>query len=336
MPRLPIVMAVALAGSLAECDVQASLAADTADAGQRILSDPMYLPYAKQVYGTTSYSYASGTFSSFGLSGAEFSHESVRASRITQTVGWGITDEFTLRLSDTYVDDSTTYHFPNSTYSGSLDASGVTNPTLSSTYRAIDQIKGAPVSVDVIAAYSPNLIGGREATFERRGNEGSGRQSFTTTLAVGRVSSTFTIRGSLGAAYLGKRSVEYLVPAGEQTEAYWDYVLSTSMQARLTNAVSINGGYSYTVTGNTTTAYYAFAGDYAGRNSGGDIGDLNIALNYHFRSNALVAQFAYDNLQFGRLNTRFHDLPSSRVRHIDQYIGGRHSDEVTARLYYVF
>jgi opacity protein-like surface antigen len=316
--------------------VQASTPPDGAFADQRILSDPMYLPLSHQFTGTTSYSYASGSLSTYLWSGTEINHQTLKTSTVVQTLAWGVTDDFTLRLSDAYVDEKTTVYFPGVPFHFDVGASGATNPTLSGAYRAVDQFNGFPVSVDVIAAHSPDLIRNRVANVEHHGSEGSGRQSFTTGVALGRFTPQFTVRGSLEAEYDGRGDASEITSGDEQQNAHWNYAIGIGGQARVTDRWSVDAGYRYTILGSETTAYHVPAADYIGHTSDGNVGDLSIGLNYHLIRNKLVAQVAYDYFRFGRRTTNFTNLPAARVLFIDYYIDDRHANEVTSRLYYAF
>jgi opacity protein-like surface antigen len=305
-------------------------------ADQRILSDPTYLPSAHEISGTTSYSYASGSLSTFLLSGTEINHQTLQTSAVVQTVEWGVTDDLTLRLSDDYVDEKTTVHFPGTSYSFVVGASGATNPTLGGVYRVIDQFSTFPLSVDIVGSYSPDLIRNRVANVAQHGSAGSGRQAFTTGLALGRFMPQFTIRGSLEAAHEGRGDASEITSGDEQQTAHWNYAIGIGGQVRVTDRWSVDAGFRYTTLGSEITTYHVPAADYSGRADAGKISDLSVGLNYHIIRNKLVAQVAYDYFRFGRRTTNFTNLPGARVIFIDYYIDDRHANEVTARLYYAF
>ena len=211
---------------------------------------------------------------------------------------------------DVYVRRELTIDSGSTGINASLDSSGFDNPTLSGTWRAIDQRSGAPVSVDATLAYSPNWVSSKIAAIDKNGTIGSGRQIASGTLAVGRVASSFTVSGQVEAKYLGTRDSENLNNgSAARGDPYWDYTLSVLTQVPLGTKVSLNGGYLYTITG--TENIGRESSGLTGQTVGGNYGDLALAVNYKFVSNRLVGQLGFDNIQYDRATTTYSFAPSS-------------------------
>lgn len=308
----------------------ADLAATEPDAAAgRINSDPMYLPLANHFYGETSYSYENDSSTDTYLGGAALATGYNHSSSVQQLVGWGVTDDFTVRLIDNYASQGSTTEEASSGRRYWLGDDGLQNPTASATWRIIDQRANAPVSVDATLKYSPNWIGSHIAAIGKNGTEGSGRQEGSAALALGRVMPRFTVRGQLEAVYLGNRQFEYLANGTTaQGSSYWNYIASVSAQFRLSATVSLGGGYAYTITEteNITNVTPGLTGQIAGGNSG----DLSATVDYQFVPYRLIGQIGYHHIQYAGMTISYPGEPAN------DYMVSRNANQISARLYYAF
>jgi len=76
--------------------------ADTIPLSDRYLSDPAYLPLEGQIEGTTSVTMGDSRANIYDSAGAFAAHIYDQTDSIGQSLNYGITDDLTLNLGDTY------------------------------------------------------------------------------------------------------------------------------------------------------------------------------------------------------------------------------------------
>src|SRR5436853_420656 len=77
-------------------------AQDFTPTGDRIISDPTYLPLKGQAYGETGYGYAETDGSLFDATGANTANTSNTLNDVTQRLAYGVTDALSVRAAISY------------------------------------------------------------------------------------------------------------------------------------------------------------------------------------------------------------------------------------------
>lgn len=270
----------------------------------RIISDPMYLPLQGQVYGTTAYTYTDGFHDSYNHLGANTSKNNNYGNTFTQSFAYGITDDVDVVLSDSYAFGDTDSDSLRTGATTTSNSTGLTDPTLSLTYRYVDQRHNAPFSADLFASYSPDMLISRNAGGGHTGTEDSGRQTATFRTDIGREMQGLTLEGLAGATFYGQRDFVALSNNNNETDSpYWAYFLAADSQVRLTERFSINGNVRWNIQEN----------EHGANNNSGLVWkldnpnniDFTAAMNYHLIPNRLVAQASYDNIMYSHTATEY-------------------------------
>lgn len=288
-------------------DARAQTLDMTPDAG-RILSDPNFLPYTGQLYGTTSYAHGWTSGNSANSLGAETSSFHINTNTLDQFLAFGITDDLSVNASVSYA--PTDYREIN--YAGgrsaSLDSSGFSDPTFGATWRVLDQ-KSWPVDLDLLGSYTPDWIDAHTATASEDGTVARGGEAGTVGAAVGYDTRSFGIRGAFTADFLGDSS-SYNLASGDtiETQGRTNYTLSLDTQTRLTDLFSVNAGLAHTFAANETGVNLTSGAPHY--TEPGDNTALQLALNYNFIPNQFVvsATYAHEFYDNGRT---FYDDPAS-------------------------
>ena len=315
-----------LVGTLAALSLQAS-ALDFSPDTTRIISDPAYLPTAGQVYGTTAYTFSgkyTGDVNNFA--GVKKYSFDTQQRAITQSLAYGINDNLTVRLSDTYIPSSKTDFNNVAGPATETRSSGLSDPTIGFTYRIVDQ-KSSPVNFDVIGSYSPDIIDAKSSTTSHDGTVARGGQQGSLGVATSYETRSFTVLGSVGTNYLGSRDVRN--PNTDFTtsvDSSWDYFAGVQTQTRITDQFSINAGVTYTTSNHADASNPNVA--YTIKN--GNVTDLNLSLNYAVIPNRLVAQLIYNRDLYDNSHNQF------TVATADTTTTDHVGDVYTAKLLYVF
>ena len=170
------------------------------------MSDPSFIPSAGQIYSETSYARTHGDYefsSTLGFSGSG----SVHNNQFTQQIWVGVTNELSVRGTDTYQSNNLTKQFEN--------------PTFSILYRVIAQTR-YPMSVDIEANYTPPAA--------------TSSQSGGSTIYVSREMKSFTVQGEFGATYNDP---------GSDFSHFWGYFAGLRSQWRFTDYWALNSGVVY-------------------------------------------------------------------------------------------
>lgn len=300
-------------------------AQDWTPSGERILSDPTYLPLQGQFFGDTAYGYERGDGDIFDATGAHAATTRHTQNTIRQNFAYGLTDALSLNLGIGY---GFAGHNRVESANGltTNDQSGWEDPTLGATYRLLDQ-RNHPVSLDIMGEYSPDVFQSRNATPSRDGTLARGGSETDLGVGLGRETRIFTIRGVFFDKYFGASSTFNPNSGGTaQTASYWVPSVGVQTQTRFTNRLSANVGADYNFNGSPRVVSAAGAPHIAQL---GDYQTVNVSLNYHFIPNRLVGSVNYHHTFQDRTDEVFADptLDFSRERS---------SDGVGAELRYVF
>jgi hypothetical protein len=255
---------------------------DVAPSPPRILSDPTFLPAARQFVGLTEYSNgkSSGNVQDY-LGTQQYSYDS-RAQSGYQLLAYGITNRLSVGVSGLYVTGDTDYRHASGTVkstSGNDSGYGV-----GATYRLLEQ-SNSPVSLDFSAVLR------------------TGGSPLGANFAVGYQGKKFTFKGLVGANQFNGGNY---TAQPEEVPAWLDasrrYFVAVQTQTRLTDSFSVNLSISYSMAEGSVaairngTSYTAKFPDAVG---------ASLALNYHFIANKLVGKVGYDFTTVGNTHDQF-------------------------------
>jgi hypothetical protein len=302
-----------------------ALAQDMAPTGERILSDPTYLPLQGQFFGDTSYGYERSDGDVFDADGAHAAATRRTLNTARQNFTYGLTDAFSLNVGIGY---GFSGHDRVDSANGSTQTndSGWEDPSLGATYRLLDQ-RNRPVSLDIMGEYSPDVFQSRSATPTRDGTIARGGSETDLGVGLGRETRFFTLRGVFFDKYFATSSTFNPNTGGTaQIASYWVPSVGFQTQTRFTDRLSANLDADYNFNGSPRVV----SGAGVERTSRlGDYQTVKVALNYHFIPNRLVGSLNYHHTFQDRTDEVFADpaLDFSRTRS---------SDGVGAELRYVF
>ena len=299
-------------------------AQDFTPTGDRILSDPTYLPLQGQFSGETGYNYERTTGNLFDSTGAQTATTRNSLNTIRQRFTYGITDQLSINAGIAYGFDG---RVSQNGLPGN-NRSGFDDPTFGLTYRLLDQRK-RPLSLDVFGEYSPDAFQSRSASDSQDGTVARGGSEAGFGAALGHETRFFTIRGAFTDRYFGdSSSLNTTSGASADTSSYWVPTLGVQTQTRFTNRLSANVGFDYNFNGNRNTVNSLSGVESI--NHVGDSQDVNVSLNYHFVPNRLVGSLDYSHTFYGRLNESFPADPTENT------LRTRSGNGVGATLRYVF
>lgn len=272
----------------------AAAAADFTPISDRMLSDPTYLPLKGEYYSETAYDYNEQTSNNFDASGANQSSTHRTVNSLHQTFGYGITDQFSVSISEAYSFSGHATQTSGSTVTTN-GISGWQDPVIGLTYRLFDQ-KARPVSVDIVAHYAPDAFSSHASLDGGDASVAQGGSEADFGLAIGRETKTFTIRGSLTAFYYASSTNENAGPKISQTTTsdYWSPQIGIQTQTRFTDRLSANVNAAYTINGSANVSNGV--ANLARTQALGDAADVDVALNYHLIPNRLVGSISYTHV----------------------------------------
>ena len=294
----------------------------------RPLTDPLYLPFAGQLYGWTEYSFANPTGDNYsGSRGSRTSSFARHDNAFTQGLSFALTDDIALRaaLSYGWGDNKVTSAFSGTT--ATYNSNGLDNPAFGVTWRAVDQISGSPVDLDFLLTVDPDVVSARAASPTNGGTFAAGQDHAELAVAVGREMRDFTIAGKFTAVYYGDGG--FREPSGVQysESSSWNYLFNIDTQTRLTDAWSINAGIQYALNGDQHDI------DTLGNNLRATYDndfDFSTAINYQIVPSRLAASVSYEYVDLGDTAKYFaNGFTDTQVRNRSNNIFG-------ARLDYVF
>lgn len=301
-----------------------------ADSGTgRYLSDPAYLPLQGEFDGSTSFSISDSRANVYNSTGAFSAHLFDQSDIIAQSFHYGITDDLTVNLTDSYLPFDKRSRTDALGVQTSRNRQGITDPSIGLTWRAIDQGE-SPVNFDVFASYSPDWVNSRAATAASDGSEGRGGQAGTVGVALSHVTPVFTVYGALSANLVGHRDTFDPVSgtvASRGGSTGWNLDLAT--QTRLSDTISFNAGIAQSL-GRSHTDVIGPAGiehldDPASSTT------LHLAANYTFVPNRLVGSLSYAHDFDGTSHTDFPATPAN-----DTTARGRQGNVLGLHLDYAF
>ena len=243
----------------------------------RILSDPLFLPLKGQIYGTTAYTFSDLRYDGFDAgSGVKNYYERDFIDTLSQNFAYGVTDDFTVRITESYSWEH--YEYTQDSIASASSSKYTSNPEFGATYRMLDQ-SVYPVDVDFSGSYTPNFdING--------GYAASGLQMVSLTGSVGREMKAVTVQLTGSAQYYG---VLKNISLNEREGQYWLYNLGLNTQTRLTDRFSVNCGFNYIF----PDIQKFHVPDGVSRDVWGNYMSIDTAFNYQIIPNRLVAAITY-------------------------------------------
>ncbi len=240
------------------CVAPSALAADWSADDARILGDPSFLPVAGQIEGSFAYTYSANLYDITNNNpfNGRSSNDRSDNSFLPQ-LRYGITDDVSLFANLGWgnsrdVQDQTYERYlfvpalrlVQQRYQASYHALGADNPVFGATWRAIDQ-RFAPVSVDLIGSYSPDIFQNRSAERLQTGTFASGGQSGSAEIAVSRETHVLTLRAYGAFSYQSRRNDLIDDGSGDlRSAAHPSYSVGLESQARVLPWLAIDAGVS--------------------------------------------------------------------------------------------
>lgn len=215
---------------------------DLSPASSDNLADPAYIPAAGETDGESVLSLNSLHEKRITPAGTMSPAYDAVSRDIGQSLVYGVTDRFSLSLSDSYRTVHSRDAYPSTTRS--FFASGFENPDLQASYRLIEQ-KTAPVSLDVLADIQPDLFDARAPSTLRGGTVASGGTETGAALRLNRQMKSLTLQLESFADHMGDRKVKEM--SDDSTEKYaadWHYGLTFREETRFTDHAFLNAGLS--------------------------------------------------------------------------------------------
>ena len=293
----------------------------------RIVSDPLYLPYAGQIFGSTEYVYGDSSQDIYDAAHARTATQRIDSNQITQTFRYGITNELSV-FGDIGYDPSVTTKTTTAAGHTSASSEGWTDPEFGLTYRVLDQARG-PVDWDLSASYSPDAFDARSESVSHDGSVARGGSAVDLSTRVGHVWNQFTLAGVFHANYADQRDIANRTTGNsEAVDSNWTYHLDLESQYRFTSRFSLNAG-----------AGYQFAYDDDRLNTGTALmhnyhvngtPELNASLNYDFVPNTVVGSLEYTHRFTGNETSTYPTIPAN-----DSAARNRSEDLVGVNLRYV-
>lgn len=277
----------------------------------RILSDPSYLPLGGQLYGSTEYSYGNTSSNTNNSIGALKSTNTTLSNTVNEILEFGVTRDFSLRVSDSYQWTAATASDPNGANT-STHSNGFIDPTFEAICRVLDQ-KDHPISWDLLATYAPNLLNAQSADPTENGTvaRGGDTETFGTAISQKTKDFTFYLEGTL--TYLNSRSV--FNPSNNITTNYdasWQYFLNASTQTRFNSQWSLNLTASETFNDSANAFFINSGGTLVNSiNQPGEVTTLTSALNFQAIPNRCVLSFIYSHYFYDNISNLNQTFPGN-------------------------
>ena len=297
-------------------------AQDLTPSGERILSDPTYLPLGGQIYGDTGFQYQDT-----GVTASNGSNTRNDEEVISQDLEYGLTNDITLEASDTYAWDGIKVT-PGTGAPYERNSFGFTDPSFGVTWRALDERNRQPVDLDFSVSYAPNIISAANATPFSQGNVARGGDALDLRAALGWETRPFTVQGYVQDTRFGNATAG-VIDGQVDTAAYWQPAIGISTQTRIGPrlSVNVNGSYAFR---ETESQYVTVGAGYPEFETVGDDGVLGAAVNYHFIPNRLVGSLGYQHTFYGEADVAYPFTPAADISR------QRDGNGLTAQVRYVF
>jgi hypothetical protein len=242
------------------------------------------------------------------------------------SLSYGVTNDLSVSVGEAYDLESSRGGFSGAEELTRYDR-GFENPNFDITYRILRPSQ-YPVSLDVTAGFSPDIVNARSSTITEDGTVARGGGVYDVHLAIGRQTPFVTIQGILDASYLGRETVNGADGETSTDSAYWQESVGLATQSRFSDRLSLN-----------LEAEYDFSSDFNGLVEPEDVasvvhsgpfGQAYARLNYHIIPDQLVGSLEYVHGFYGASRVTFpaDAEDDSEIR--------RSANTVGVRLWYAF
>lgn len=257
----------------------------------RYLSDPNFLPYAGQIYGTTSYAHTWTNGTTKDYLGNQTSSFHVNSDDITQFLSYGITDDLEVNGEITYVPGTQRQINLANGVQESLNSSGFSDPSFGATWRLLDE-GPYPVDFDLFGSFSPDWINAKAPSPMDDGTVARGGNAGTLGAALGYETEQVSLRGAFNANFFGDSNTLNLDTGDTgHTQGYTNYVLALTSQIRLDPLFSVNAGVDHTFASNQNVSNIDTGIGHV--LEPGDTTALHVALNYNLVPDKAVISVNY-------------------------------------------
>jgi len=301
--------------------------AESPDSG-RYLSDPAFLPKAGQIEGRTELIQSNSSYDLIDTNGTKSDIIKGEGLMLRQMVGYGVTDRFTLRLTDDYALE-TQYDNQLTSTQDKTKSSGLHDPKISAAYRLIPQGKN-PYNLDLSGFFKPTVFRAQEASTDKHGTVANGGATYGLGAAVSRVNKSFTLRGSMDVVRYEQATSKHLSDGSTTTtggrtaldlglQGQWRFLRRMSLDADLGYEMST----SNKIGNNGSTPWGA-------TQDNGDIFKGSLGLAYDFIPERLIGGLYYEYTQADK--TGYSDLNNFSVSKMTN----QREDAYIFRLHYLF
>ncbi len=265
-------VSVAFAVFIGSVTLSPALAMDWEVSLDRNLGAPGYLPYAGEVEGSFTYTYAADLYDVRTNNPSSFPQSYDRSENtFLPSLSYGITDDIAISANlgwgnsrnredysfteeiykpGKYVSTPGLFHVVTpGTFvavqrkaTASFHALGADDPSFGVTWRAIDQ-RFAPVDVDITASYAPDIFKSRSPEQNENGSFATGGQSGSIELSVMREMRALTLRAYGSFSYEGRRNeAADDGPLDLRSGAHPSYGAGVQSELRLLPWLAVNAG----------------------------------------------------------------------------------------------
>ncbi len=295
-------------------------AQSVAASGERVLSDPTFLPLQGQFEGESGYQHQSSDLTeSTGLRRRE------AIDTLTQQFEYGVIDDVTLVAKAEYT--WTHYDVSSSGERYSLTADGFADPSFAVIWRALDQRHRQPLDLDLSVSYAPSVIGAAAAGRSRTGTTASGADVLSLRGALGWESRSLTVQAYFEGSRIGSATVAE-TSGQEDIQSRWEPKIGAVTQVWFTPRLSVRleGAYEF----QSTVNEFATAGGAPSVHRFGDEATVGAEVNYQIIVNRLVGAIEYSHVFYGTTDI---DYPLAAATDVSE----QHSvDGVAVVLRYAF
>lgn len=272
-------------------------ALDFAPDSSRVLSDPAYMPERGQTYGVTNYAYSKRTGDYYNYLDIWYQSFKIRSSALSQSFGYGVNDNLSVRLIATYEREHGLPLVTNAT----ADAYGFRDPGFGVTLRVLDQDDDL-FNWDLIGALVPTVIEAQRPTPTRDGTVSRGGSQGTFGTAASYKMRSITIYVNAEASYLSASKINVSNSGGVAIEKYepsWQSFFGLNTQTRINDMFAINVGMSETINNSTRGTASSNGFPFASFDSRpGNLTRINVAMVLQVLPQELAAVLSFDHYMY--------------------------------------
>jgi len=150
----------------------------------------------------------------------------------------------------------------------------------------------------VKGAYSPDLFPMKTTAGSGDGTVAAGGAATSLGLALGRETKFLTVQASVSGQWVGPSDLRNMTSGDTiHTSGYWVPTLGFATQTRITPRLSVNIDGNYNIEPGPNVINQDNGVFY--QSNRGDVGNLGMAVNYHFIPNRVVGSLNYNHTFYG-------------------------------------